>query len=359
MPTFATRTPGLFRAAALAAAAMLSTGLIAACSTAEDAPATAPSNAAAAAFPVTIAHKYGSTVIPKAPTRVVTLGLSDHEPALALGVKPVGVVDWFQERPFGTWVWQAPAWGGTAPAIVGERDEYQFEKVAALKPDLIIAQYSGMKKEQYDTLSKLAPVVAQSPAHDDYAAPWQEQTTRIGQALGVPDKAKALIADVETKFAAVRTAHPEFATQTAVVAESYEPGKYSAFSPTDPKTVFLKELGFKSSDAIGALAGTNSFTDFGSERLDLVDTDRLLWVIDDATAEKRIKTDQAQGRRERQGPVRALPGAAGRCRAVLQHGAEHPVRHRFPGPPPHQVNRHTDSTKGARVRCGRTLVGHP
>lgn len=279
----------LMRRLPLVVAALLTATLMAACGETSDTKTTAPK--AGAAFPMTIEHKYGKTEIAKAPARVVTLGLSDHEPALALGVKPVGVIDWFKERPFGSWTWQQPLWAGAKPEIVGERDSYEFEKIAALKPDLIIAQYSGMKKEQYETLTKLAPVVAQSPKFDDYAAPWQEQTLRIGRALGKEDKARSLIADIDTRFAAVRKEHPEFAAKTAVVAESYEPGKYSAFSPSDPKTVFLKGLGFKPSDAVGTLAGTKSFTDFASERLDLVDVDRLLWVIDDASAEQRIKAD--------------------------------------------------------------------
>ena len=98
------------------------------------------------AFPVSITHKYGTTVIKAVPQRVVTLGLSDADAVLALGVKPVGVVDWFEEKPYGKWPWAQPAWGGTAPAIVGVRDEYNLEKVAAAKPDVIIAQYSGMKR---------------------------------------------------------------------------------------------------------------------------------------------------------------------------------------------------------------------
>ena len=112
-------------------------------------------------FPRTIEHKYGLTTIDKEPTKIVTLGLSDQDAVLALGGKPVGVVDWFKERPYGKWPWTKQLWESQAPEIVGERDEYQLEKIAKLKPDLILAQYSGMKKEQFETLSEIAPVVAQ------------------------------------------------------------------------------------------------------------------------------------------------------------------------------------------------------
>ncbi|GFJ83111.1 hypothetical protein Phou_072910 [Phytohabitans houttuyneae] len=41
---------------------------------------------------MTVAHRYGSTEIKSGPARVVTLGLSDQDAALALGVKPVGAL---------------------------------------------------------------------------------------------------------------------------------------------------------------------------------------------------------------------------------------------------------------------------
>ncbi|MGW6550304.1 iron-siderophore ABC transporter substrate-binding protein, partial [Streptomyces sp. NPDC055051] len=56
-------------------------------------------------FPVTVEHKYGSTTIDEEPKRVVTLGLSDQDAVLALGIKPVGAVDWFKEDPYGKWPW--------------------------------------------------------------------------------------------------------------------------------------------------------------------------------------------------------------------------------------------------------------
>ena len=50
----------------------------------------AATSADAQAFPVTIEHAYGSTEITEEPKRVATLGWSDQDAALALGVVPVG-----------------------------------------------------------------------------------------------------------------------------------------------------------------------------------------------------------------------------------------------------------------------------
>ncbi|GAA3856988.1 iron-siderophore ABC transporter substrate-binding protein [Saccharothrix violaceirubra] len=247
-------------------------------------------------FPAKVEHKYGTTEIKSAPRRVVTLGLSDQEPALALGVKPVGVVDWFKERPYGNWPWSKSLWGDTQPEIVGERDEYNLEKVAALKPDLILAVYSGMKREQYDTLSKIAPVVAQPKRFPDYGAPWQEQTLHVGAALGQKAKAQELIDGVAKRFADVRQAHRRWAGKTMVVADSFKPGQYSAFAPTDPKAIFMKELGFTLVDEIGRIAGQANVAEFSEERFDLLEADRLVWLMFDQSAWDRVRSVPAYQR---------------------------------------------------------------
>ncbi|WP_247648633.1 iron-siderophore ABC transporter substrate-binding protein [Saccharomonospora xinjiangensis] len=244
------------------------------------------------AFPVTIEHKYGSTEITEAPKRVVTLGLSDQDAALALGVKPVGVIDWFGERPYGAWPWTEKRWGSYQPTIVGERDEYAMERIAALEPDLIVAQYSGMSRQQYDSLSRIADVVAQPGRYPDYAAPWQEMTRRIGTALGFPARTERLIEETEEKFAEVREEHPEFAQQTVAVADSFEPGKYSAFTSSDPKAIFFEDLGFELHDRIDDIAedGAN-VAELSAERLDVLDVDRLIWVTSSEEANERIRAE--------------------------------------------------------------------
>ncbi|MER5777730.1 iron-siderophore ABC transporter substrate-binding protein [Streptomyces sp. NPDC002039] len=246
--------------------------------------------AAAGAFPVTLEHKYGSTTIAEQPRKVVTLGLSDQDAVLALGVKPVGAVDWFKEQPYGKWPWAKDLWGSAPPQVVGERDEYNMEKIAALKPDLIIAQYSGMKKEQYDTLSKIAKVVAQPKGSEDYQATWQVMTKQIGKALGKDAETGKLIAGIDARFKAVRDKHPEWKGKTVSVGEPYEPGKFSAFSPKDPKVIFLSEMGFTTSEAYRTALGKENVADLSSERLDVMEADRTVW-LGTAETEAAMKAD--------------------------------------------------------------------
>ncbi|MFF3838877.1 iron-siderophore ABC transporter substrate-binding protein [Streptomyces sp. NPDC001930] len=254
--------------------------------------ASADGGAKPAAFPVTVEHKYGSTTIDKEPKTIVTLGLSDQDAVLALGVKPAGAVDWFKEKPYGKWPWTKDKWGSTQPEIVGERDEYNIEKIVALKPDLVIAQYSGMKKEQYDTLSKFTKVVAQPKDHPDYGAPWQLMTQQIGKSLGKDAEAATLISDIDARFKAAREKHPEWATKTLAVADSFEAGKYSAFTKTDPKSIFFQELGFKLKPEIDTLAKPGfNVAELSAEKLDVLDVDRLVWVTSSTEANDRIKAE--------------------------------------------------------------------
>lgn len=286
------------RRACAALLALVLTVALAACgdSAAKDkAPAESPAAEnipADGVFPRTVAHKYGLTTIDKEPTKVVTLGLSDQDAVLALGVRPVGAVDWFKEQPYGKWPWAKKLWGDEGPEIVGERDEYQLEKIAKLEPDLILAQYSGMKKEQYETLSEIAPVVAQPKDHEDYLAPWQLMTEQIGKALGKTAEVDKLIGQIDEKFAAIKEQHPEWAKTTLAVADSFEAGKYSAFTKDDPKAAFFAELGFQLAAEVDKLADPGwNVAELSAEKLDVLDVDRLVWVTSGKEHEKRIQAE--------------------------------------------------------------------
>ncbi|MEJ3748218.1 iron-siderophore ABC transporter substrate-binding protein [Actinomycetes bacterium KLBMP 9797] len=272
------------------ALALIGALALAGCGSSSDDGDDAASSNTASVFPVTVTHKYGSTEIKAEPKKVITLGLSDQDAVLALGIKPIGAVDWFKERPFGKWPWVQ--WGSTPPEIVGERDEFNMEKIAALQPDLILAQYSGMTKENYETLSGIAPTVGQPKDYADYVAPWEVMTKQIGKALGKEKEIDAQIAAIDKRFAEVRAQHPEWAGKTVAVVDPYVPGEYAVFSSTDPKALFMTQMGFKVPAEIDKLAGKDNATVISSERLDLVDVDLLLFLTSDAGAEPRVKADK-------------------------------------------------------------------
>jgi iron complex transport system substrate-binding protein len=99
----------------------------------------------AEAFPVTIKHAFGETVIPSAPKRIVTWGWSSTDAAIALGVVPVGSPTFRSEgfdKDVTPWIEEALAkLGAPAPAILDDSVSPPIEQIAVLKPDLILAVY--------------------------------------------------------------------------------------------------------------------------------------------------------------------------------------------------------------------------
>lgn len=154
-------------------------------------------------FPTSIAHRHGITEIAEEPERVVTVGLTDHDTVLALGVTPVAMTDWYGDQPHGVWPWAQDELGD-ADRTVLPSEEIAYEEIAAADPDLILGVDSALTEEEHQRLSQIAPTVAQSADYPDFGTPWQEKTRVIGTALGAPEQVEELIADVEAQFAAAR-----------------------------------------------------------------------------------------------------------------------------------------------------------
>ncbi|OUN00446.1 MAG: ABC transporter substrate-binding protein [Firmicutes bacterium ZCTH02-B6] len=232
----------------------------------------------AAAFPVEIEHKFGTTVIPREPQRVVTIGFSEQDPVLALGVKPVAVREWFGGWPYAVWPWARGHLGDATPQVlVMPYGELAFETIAALRPDLIVATHSGITEWEYQTLSRIAPTLAQPGEYPDFGVPWQEQTRLIGRAVGREALAEELIAGVEGKVAAARQAHPEFEGATVAWAHPAGQGQYWVVGPNTPPMRFLASLGLKLPPALAEIIGERDSGQISAEQLALLDVDVLIF----------------------------------------------------------------------------------
>lgn len=258
-------------------------GLLTACGGAADSSApAAAAPAAAGAFPLTVEHSKGTTEIANAPLRVVTVGFSDQDPVLAMGVRPVAVMDWYGDYPYATWPWAQDELGPAQPAVLNRgaftgTPDYRYEEIAALSPDLIIGLYTSMDETQYRTLSQIAPTVAPPAGYPEWGAPWDEYTRLAGRTLGVPARAEELIAGVEAQLEAASAANPLFEGRTAVVAERQEDGTSFVRSPNDPRSQLVAALGFTIPAEIGELAGDMDGATISDEQMSLLDRDVLLW----------------------------------------------------------------------------------
>jgi iron complex transport system substrate-binding protein len=119
-------------------------------------------------------------------------------------------------------------------------------------PDLILGLYAGLTKEEYETLSRIAPTVVQ-PSEYEWDIPWQQQLLITGRALGREELAEELVSEVEAQFEQAQAAHPEFNGSTAVFV-SFSTDGFWIFGPDDIRTQFLTSLGFGLPENTGPLS---------------------------------------------------------------------------------------------------------
>jgi iron complex transport system substrate-binding protein len=228
---------------------------------------------------------FGDVTVQEKPERVVALGWSDAETALALGVQPVGASDWLAFGGNGVGPW-AEGLYDTPPTILGTT-EINYEQVAALRPDLILNTRSDGNQDVHDKLSQIAPVIAPPPGIVSYGTTWQQQMTMVSTALGLADEGARKISEVEAAFDSAAAAHPEF-DGTQVGLGAYFGNQYGAYVQGDSRVGFMTELGFKNKPEIDALGTGNFYVDVSAERLDLLSADlTVVFPIGDDAAKLR------------------------------------------------------------------------
>jgi iron complex transport system substrate-binding protein len=256
----------------------------------DDEPAPPPASSAGGgveegALPVTIEHKFGSTTVEQEPKRVVVAGLREQDSLLALGIVPVGTTEWYGKHPGAIFPWAEEALGDAPkPEVLDFTDGLEFERIAGLRPDLIVAVYSGLSQKDYDTLSKIAPTIAQPPDQVDWGSSWQDEIITVGRAVGRPERAEELRDEAEAMLAKAAEDHPEFEGQTAAVATPYQ-GVW-VYGPQDARSRLLLDLGYTFPDALRDVGGDEFGGQLSGEKLDLLDVGTLVWFANPGPAEK-------------------------------------------------------------------------
>ncbi|MDG5472433.1 iron-siderophore ABC transporter substrate-binding protein [Jeotgalibacillus sp. ET6] len=246
-----------------------------------------------AEYPITIEHALGETVIEEKPERVATIAWSNHDVALALDVVPVGfsAANYGVQDDSGMLPWTAEKLeelGGETPTIFQDTDGLDFEAVADTNPDVILAAYSGITQEEYDTLSEIAPVVAYQEG--PWVASWREQVTYNSMAMGLAEEGEQLIADTEQLIAEKVEEHPEIKGKTAAFLSlnAADLSSFFIYSPGDPRGAFLTELEMEYPESITSqMTDPNSFyIEVSAENADMLnDADVLVSYGDENTLE--------------------------------------------------------------------------
>ena len=230
-----------------------------------------------ASFPASVEHALGTTVIETEPQRIVTVGVTEQDTLLALGIKPIGVTEWYGEQPFATWPWAQDELGDAEPEVLTTADGFQYERIAALKPDLIIGTNAGIDATSYALLTEIAPTIAHPKDAPQYFSRWDDQARLIAQAVGRTDEMDVILGDIEDQFAAAATAHPEFAGKKVIFLQNaFYNGDAVAYQE-GLSTAFLTDLGFAIPAELDAFA-TEGQAYIPIEQLSVLDNaDVLLW----------------------------------------------------------------------------------
>ncbi|MDU0348394.1 iron-siderophore ABC transporter substrate-binding protein [Actinomyces sp. MRS3W] len=280
----------------LAAGLAVPTGLLAACgSSSSDGTADASAGTSqASAGEITIEHAFGTTIIPAGASRYATVAWGNHDVALALDVMPVGLSrqTWGVEDDSGMLEWtkkkvdELVAAGAEQPVLFDDTDGIAFEAVADTKPDVILAAYSGLSQEDYNTLSQIAPTVAYPGT--PWGTQWRDMIRLDAQAMDRAEQGEALIADLEQQIADAVAQYPQIAGKSAAffyMSES-DTSTIGFYTTADPRTAFMTDLGMTIPESVQTASDADPdvfYSDVSSENADQVaDVDLMIMYGQDS-----------------------------------------------------------------------------
>ncbi|MGW4529569.1 ABC transporter substrate-binding protein [Nocardia sp. NPDC004340] len=253
------------RAALAAVAGLLALGLTACGSSSDD-------TASGGGAPVTITHAHGQTTVEGTPTRIVALGNQWLDTAQALGVTPVGYIDNIAVLSKG-----APPW---EPAALSQSKALSTtgslaEQVAALNPDLILADPFIADAKTYGDLSKVAPTLP--GLTKEAVTPWADQVHALGQVLHKTAAADKVVADLNGRIDGIAQRNPGLKGKTFI--SSWLAGPSQLMVLTDPKdgsSRLFTQLGMTIPQRLVEQGGNGGRLALSPERLDELNSDLLL-----------------------------------------------------------------------------------
>lgn len=182
-----------------AAALLLCTALLAGCSAGGG--SSEPGASGSANYPMQLDSPHGTTTLERKPERVAVLSTVDRDIVLALGMIPVIAPKYATEEGDEPWVDEAIQrnGGGALESYDGDAEQTNYEAIAAAKPDVIVATTGWTLENDYEKLSRIAPIVSYPDVATFTNLSWQERTRIAAKALDLSDKAEQVISDIEAK----------------------------------------------------------------------------------------------------------------------------------------------------------------
>lgn len=283
---------GFGRLLAVLLSVLLGTAVLAACgseNSSDEADTAKASGVSSTAFPRTLKTVMGDVKIPSQPKRVVVLDTGELDDVTLLGIDPVGAVAPHFKTEGGFPTYLKGELDGTAD--VGPLLEPNLEKIASLRPDLILS--SKVRHEAvYDKLSAIAPTVFTETT----GGVWKENLKVHAEALGLEKEAAAKLKEYETQAKALGAAikKKDGGTMPTASVVRFIAGPTRLYQSNSYSGVVLNDIGFKRPKSQVSDDPEVTMKDVSPEEIDQADAD-LIFVtsadVEDKTQKKQVTSN--------------------------------------------------------------------
>ncbi|MEM9797079.1 MAG: iron-siderophore ABC transporter substrate-binding protein [Pseudomonadota bacterium] len=209
-----------------------------------------------------VQHAMGTTIVPADPRRVVVLTNEGTEALLALGITPIGAAQSWTGDP---WYDHIEVQMDDA-ASLGKENQVNLELLAALEPDLILAN-KQRHEEIYPQLSTIAPTVVSERLRGD----WRANFELYAEAVGEVAKGEGLLAAFDARVTDLTDAlGPRLDEEVSVIR--FMPGHIRIYQKDSFSGFILQEIGFarpelQDVDAFAMRVGKESIPQMGGDRI--------------------------------------------------------------------------------------------
>ena len=249
--------------------------------------------------PTTIEHAFGTTEIPGQIDVVTTVAWANHEVPLALGVVPAGMAaaNFGDDDSDGMLPWveaKLEELGAEPPVLFDESDGIDFEGVADTAPSVILAAYSGLTQEDYDTLTEIAPTIPFPEVA--WGTSWRDMITANASGMGRAEDGAALIEELEGEIEEAVAKHPAIAGKSVMFLTHVDTTDLSTvnfYTAHDTRTMFFEDLGMTIAKSVqDASAQTEAFSSsVSAEQADVFDDVEIIVTYGDESLVEALKGD--------------------------------------------------------------------
>lgn len=225
----------------------------------------------------TVQHEMGETEVCAQPKKVAALSPFVLDSILALGVQPVAYAEAknLQIPTYENPAQQIPyigKWVTTQPTGLGDRKSPSLERLALVKPDLILGE-NWQLEDEYPLLTQIAPTLLFNNQRADGLQDWQHNIREIAKAVGREAKVEELLTTFSQKVSRTRSAlQPLLNNNPRVLLIGSNLTTHVASQPESSTARLLQKIGFE----IVQPSGIPGYAELSWEILPQIKTDFII-----------------------------------------------------------------------------------